>query len=104
LLVEVNRGRGIGDERRRIIRHAAEVDRTAAGRGGVDREARHEAGEILDAAEIGALHRLLADGLDFLRNVEDGFLALACRDDDGVEVGRRRLGQRCRCVVAREGE
>ena len=106
LLVEVDGRGGVGDERRGIVGDAAEVDGTATGRHRVVAQARHEAGEVLDAVEVGALELLLADRLDFLRDVEQRFLALARGDDHGFEVRGLRLRQYGRRIIAgqRDGD
>ena len=91
LLIEIDRGRGIGNERRRVVGDAAEVDRATARRNRVEGQARNEAREIVDGVQVGLFDLLLADRLDLLRDAEQGFLALARGDDDFLETG---LGER----------
>jgi hypothetical protein len=102
LLVEVNGGGGVGNEGRRIVGDTPEIDRAASRHCRVVGEARNEAREFLDGVEVRPLELLLAYGLDFLRYVEQSFLALARGHDHRIEASRLRLvlGERGRSIAA----
>ena len=92
LLIEIDSGRGIGNERRGVVGDAAEVDRAATRCSGVVAQAGDKPRNIVDRLQVGLFDLLLADRLYLLRDAEQGFLALARRDDDLLETARLGLG------------